>query len=76
VLISKDKLCYSGDTPPEVQSSSLNEELGHVDYVFSDKTGTITKNLMEFKCFSVFGKSYGEEHTLAEEDVTQKGGGR
>lgn len=27
--------------------------------MFTDKTGTITKNLMEFKTISIFGRSYG-----------------
>lgn len=42
-----------------MQTSNLNEELGNVKYMFTDKTGTITKNLMEFKTISIFGKSYG-----------------
>jgi phospholipid-transporting ATPase len=43
-----------------VQSSNLNEELGQVEYVFSDKTGTLTCNIMEFKKMSIGGISYGE----------------
>jgi len=42
-----------------VQSSNLNEELGQISYVFSDKTGTLTCNVMEFKKFSAGMKTYG-----------------
>ena len=36
----------------KVQSSNLNEELGMISYIFSDKTGTLTQNMMEFKRFT------------------------
>jgi phospholipid-transporting ATPase len=47
------------DLATKVQTSNLNEQLGQVDYVFSDKTGTLTCNLMEFKKLSVGKYSYG-----------------
>ena len=47
------------DLPTKVQTSNLNEQLGQVDYVFSDKTGTLTCNMMEFKKMSIGEYSYG-----------------
>ena len=45
------------------KSSSLNDELSLVKYVFSDKTGTLTQNLMEFKSCTIRGKYYGTPMT-------------
>ncbi|XP_026745960.1 probable phospholipid-transporting ATPase IA isoform X2 [Trichoplusia ni] len=41
------------DTPAMARTSNLNEELGMVKYVFSDKTGTLTCNVMEFRKCSI-----------------------
>ncbi len=46
--------------PTKVQSSNLNEELGTVRYIFSDKTGTLTCNIMEFKRMSIGPTKYGK----------------
>ena len=61
IYISWDLRMYYevSDTPAGVQSSNLNEELGQVNYVFSDKTGTLTCNIMEFRKFSIDGRPYG-----------------
>ncbi|GMF18722.1 unnamed protein product [Phytophthora lilii] len=47
------------DTPCQVRTMSLNEELGQIDYIFSDKTGTLTCNIMEFRKCSINGVAYG-----------------
>uniref|UniRef100_M4BMT5 Phospholipid-transporting ATPase n=1 Tax=Hyaloperonospora arabidopsidis (strain Emoy2) TaxID=559515 RepID=M4BMT5_HYAAE len=47
------------DTPAIVRTMELNEELGQISYVFSDKTGTLTCNVMEFRRCSINGTSYG-----------------
>lgn len=49
------------DTPAFCRSSSLVEELGMVDYVFSDKTGTLTRNEMQFRQASIGGVCYTDE---------------
>jgi len=43
------------------RTSNLNEELGQIKYVFSDKTGTLTRNVMEYKKCSIAGIMYDPE---------------
>ena len=42
-----------------VRSSTLNDDLGQVGYIFTDKTGTLTANLMQFRKCLIDGVSYG-----------------
>lgn len=71
ILISKDEQMKSlkENEYVNVQSSNLNEELGQVEYIFSDKTGTLTCNIMEFRMICVNKLSFGEDVTA---DISTK----
>jgi magnesium-transporting ATPase (P-type) len=46
--------------PAKANKSDINEDLGEIEYLFSDKTGTLTENEMIFKQFAIDGKIYEE----------------
>ncbi len=51
-------------------TSSLIEELGMIKYIFTDKTGTLTRNEMEFKACSIFTALFDEEDDLTNENLS------
>lgn len=46
--------------PMKVKTSSLNEDLGRIQHIFSDKTGTLTENVMKFHTCSINGTIYSD----------------
>lgn len=60
LLIQSDLDMYHvpSDTPCEAHTATINEEFGQVSYIFSDKTGTLTDNMMIFRKMSVGGHAW------------------
>eukprot|EP01102_Stenamoeba_stenopodia_P013883 TRINITY_DN4552_c0_g1_i4.p1 TRINITY_DN4552_c0_g1~~TRINITY_DN4552_c0_g1_i4.p1 ORF type:complete len:865 (-),score=131.30 TRINITY_DN4552_c0_g1_i4:43-2637(-) len=54
------------------KTSNLNDELGLVEYVFSDKTGTLTENVMKLSKCSINGVVYNSD-TLGTSWQSEKG---
>jgi phospholipid-transporting ATPase len=80
ILINDDLDMYYDkmDTPAVCRTSSLVEELGMVEYIFSDKTGTLTCNQMEFKSCSIAGIQYSvdvpeDRRAVMQDDGTEIG---
>ncbi|XP_687715.4 probable phospholipid-transporting ATPase IM isoform X1 [Danio rerio] len=75
-FINWDRRMYYSrkDTPAEARTTTLNEELGQVEFIFSDKTGTLTQNIMVFNKCSINGKTYGDvfDEFGHKVDITEK----
>ena len=73
-FINNDLALYheENNKPANARTSNLNEELGQVDTILSDKTGTLTCNQMDFFKCTIAGVSYGHGVTEVEKEITRR----
>eukprot|EP00127_Corallochytrium_limacisporum_P005603 Clim_evm2s209 gene=Clim_evmTU2s209 len=76
ILINVDEDMRDPETgrTANARTTTLNEELGQIEFIFSDKTGTLTQNSMEFKKASVGGRTWGvTSQEVVEREKKEKG---
>ncbi|KAK1419813.1 hypothetical protein QVD17_29172 [Tagetes erecta] len=76
IFINNDIHMYyeEADKPAHARTSNLTEELGQIDTILSDKTGTLTCNSMEFIKCSIAGTAYGRGVTEVERAMAKRMG--
>lgn len=62
------------DTACVAKTWNISDDLGQIEYIFSDKTGTLTQNVMEFQKCSIGGLAYGENITEAQRGAATRDG--
>ncbi|KAL7621088.1 phospholipid transporting ATPase [Parahypoxylon ruwenzoriense] len=62
------------DYPCVPKSWNISDDVGQIEYIFSDKTGTLTQNVMEFKKATINGQPYGEAYTEAQAGMQKRMG--
>lgn len=74
VFIFNDVEMYYGkiDQPCIPKSWNISDDVGQIEYIFSDKTGTLTQNVMEFKKATINGQPYGEAYTEAQAGMQKR----
>lgn len=61
VFINGDKAMQEeGGESAQCRNANLNEDLGKIDYIFSDKTGTLTSNEMRLRAIAIKGQPLGD----------------
>ena len=68
IFFDKDIMYEKNEQATLARTWNLVDDLGQIEYIFSDKTGTLTQNVMVFRHCSVNGKVYrGEDYSGGDE---------
>ncbi|KAF3930731.1 hypothetical protein ABW19_dt0209668 [Dactylella cylindrospora] len=73
LFYDRDMYDEKSDTPMEARTTTINEELGQIGYIFSDKTGTLTDNTMIFRKMTVAGYAWTHVTTAEREQEQHEG---
>ncbi|KAJ7700010.1 hypothetical protein B0H17DRAFT_1196026 [Mycena rosella] len=69
IYFDKEMWYDKTDQATLAKSWNLSDDLGQIEYIFSDKTGTLTQNLMVFRQCSIGGKAYTGDAVEDEEEA-------
>ncbi|KAL0571364.1 hypothetical protein V5O48_010602 [Marasmius crinis-equi] len=74
IYLDGDLYYAKKDTPTQARSWNLTDDLGQIEYIFSDKTGTLTQNVMVFRQCSIGGKAYrGDDKPVMHDEESSSG---
>uniref|UniRef100_A0A093V9D9 Phospholipid-transporting ATPase n=1 Tax=Talaromyces marneffei PM1 TaxID=1077442 RepID=A0A093V9D9_TALMA len=74
IFFDLDMVYQRLNMPCVPRSWNISDDVGQIEYIFSDKTGTLTQNVMEFKKCTINGVMYGEAYTEAQLGMQRREG--